>query len=67
MFCHASVNLGVGNNKMGQSNLAFDRESEQKPVTKELPEYLKQRLRARGILKDGSENVDPSRINNASI
>ncbi|KAJ4706759.1 Polyglutamine-binding protein 1 [Melia azedarach] len=60
------VNLGVGNNKMGQSNLAFDRESEQKPVTKELPEYLKQRLRARGILKDGSENVDPSRINNKS-
>lgn len=55
---------GAGNDGMGQRNLKLDSESEQKPVTKELPEYLKQRLRARGILKDTSENSDPPRINN---
>lgn len=55
---------GAGNDGMGQRNLKLDSESEQKPVTKELPEYLKQRLRARGILKDTSENGDPPRINN---
>lgn len=32
----------------------LDRCSEQKPAAKELPEYLKQRLRARGILGDNS-------------
>lgn len=32
----------------------LDRCSEQKPAAKELPEYLKQRLRARDILGDNS-------------
>lgn len=54
---------GAGNDGMDQKNPKLDNESEQKPVTKELPEYLKQRLRARGILKDNSENGDPPRIN----
>lgn len=56
--------LGAGNDGMDQKNPKQDRESEQKPVTKELPEYLKQRLRARGILKENSENGNPPRINN---
>ncbi|KAJ0042000.1 hypothetical protein Pint_18412 [Pistacia integerrima] len=54
--------LAVGSDEMVPKNSELDRESEQKPVTKELPEYLKQRLRARGILKDDSNNGDP--VNN---
>ncbi|KAK4282005.1 hypothetical protein QN277_013435 [Acacia crassicarpa] len=36
-----------------------DKGSEQKPATKELSEYLKQRLRARGILKDDAHAEEP--------
>ncbi|XP_054818046.1 uncharacterized protein LOC129317708 isoform X1 [Prosopis cineraria] len=36
-----------------------DKGSEQKPATKELPEYLKQKLRARGILKDNMHSEEP--------
>lgn len=45
-------NLGVGNSEMGQKN--FESDNEQKSPAKELPEYLKQKLRNRGILKDDS-------------
>lgn len=44
----------VGSNDMDKKNPKADRESEYKPATKGLPEYLKQKLRARGILKDDS-------------
>ncbi|XP_028766794.1 uncharacterized protein LOC114724587 [Neltuma alba] len=36
-----------------------DKGSGQKPATKELPEYLKQKLRARGILKDHKQAEEP--------
>ncbi|GAV84416.1 WW domain-containing protein [Cephalotus follicularis] len=44
-----------------------DSESEQKPETKELPEYLKQKLKARGILKDDSGKGGTLRTENASL
>ncbi|XP_044506281.1 polyglutamine-binding protein 1 [Mangifera indica] len=53
-------NLRVGSDEIGQKNSELDKESDHKSVTKELPEYLKQRLRARGILKDDSKNGDPT-------
>lgn len=40
------------------SNAFSQPESEQKPTAKELPEYLKQRLRARGVLKDDACTTD---------
>lgn len=58
--CDASGNLRVGSDEIGQKNSELDKESDHKSVTKELPEYLKQRLRARGILKDDSKNGDPT-------
>ncbi|XP_014514287.1 uncharacterized protein LOC106772409 isoform X2 [Vigna radiata var. radiata] len=48
------LNTAAGNNAISQSDPMLDRCSEQKPAAKELPEYLKQRLRARGILGDNS-------------
>ncbi|CAN1337676.1 Polyglutamine-binding protein 1 [Linum perenne] len=39
----------------GSSRPGFDNESKQESTTKELPEYLKQRLMARGILNDKKE------------
>ncbi|KAJ1384701.1 WW domain [Sesbania bispinosa] len=44
---------------VGNPESKLDRCSEQKPTAKELPEYLKQKLRARGILKDGTHAKDP--------
>ncbi|KAJ8759817.1 hypothetical protein K2173_009918 [Erythroxylum novogranatense] len=41
-----------------------NKESERKPDTKELPEYLKQKLRARGILKDDTGKGQPLKIDN---
>lgn len=40
---------------MDVKNFVPDGESECRPAAKELPEYLKQKLRARGILKDEPE------------
>ncbi|XP_065853229.1 uncharacterized protein [Euphorbia lathyris] len=42
----------------------LDRKPEIKPAAKELPEYLKQKLKARGILKGQTENGHPSKDDN---
>ncbi|KAK9281448.1 hypothetical protein L1049_004350 [Liquidambar formosana] len=42
-----------------------NRELEQKPMANELPDYLKQKLRARGILKD--ETAKGANVNTESI
>ncbi|XP_027363945.1 uncharacterized protein LOC113871212 isoform X2 [Abrus precatorius] len=52
------LNTTPGSNASGQPESILDRCSEQKPATKELPEYLKERLRARGILKDDTHAAD---------
>ncbi|QCE03074.1 polyglutamine-binding protein 1 [Vigna unguiculata] len=52
------LNTTAGNNAISQSDPILDRCPEQKPAAKELPEYLKQRLRARGILGDNSCTED---------
>ncbi|XP_047182224.1 uncharacterized protein LOC124848562 isoform X2 [Vigna umbellata] len=52
------LNTAAGNSAISQSDPILDRCSEQKPAAKELPEYLKQRLRARGILGDNSCTAD---------
>ncbi|XP_012088592.1 uncharacterized protein LOC105647198 isoform X2 [Jatropha curcas] len=46
------------------SRSELDRGSEKKPATKELPEYLKQKLRVRGILKDDMGKDHPLEDNN---
>lgn len=56
----ANVN-NVDDHQTSQRNTEHGAESGLKPVAKELPEYLKQKLRARGILKD-----DP-KINNQAL
>ncbi|PRQ45719.1 putative WW domain-containing protein [Rosa chinensis] len=58
-------NLGVGINETGQMNFEPDKDFEQKPPSKELSEYLKKKLRDRGILKDDS-NKDNLNIISAS-
>lgn len=50
--------MGVGINEMGQMNFEPDKDFEQKPPSKELSEYLKKKLRDRGILKDDSNKDD---------
>ncbi|KAK7355279.1 hypothetical protein VNO80_14532 [Phaseolus coccineus] len=52
------LNTTAGNNAVSQSDPILDRCSEQKPTAKELPEYLKQRLRARGILGENACTAD---------
>ncbi|RDX93065.1 Polyglutamine-binding protein 1, partial [Mucuna pruriens] len=52
------LNTTAGSNAFGQPESILDRCSEQNPAAKELPEYLKQRLRARGILKDDTCTAD---------
>lgn len=42
-------------------------QAEQQHVAKELPEYLKQKLRARGILRDGREKKDTAVTHNVSL
>lgn len=49
----------AGNNASGQPESKLDGCSEQKPASKELPEYLKQKLKARGILKYDRHSEDP--------
>ncbi|XP_019453100.1 PREDICTED: uncharacterized protein LOC109354810 [Lupinus angustifolius] len=51
-------NTSEGKNKEDQLEPKVDRVSEHKPAAKELPEYLKQKLRARGILKDDTHSKD---------
>ncbi|XP_073122873.1 uncharacterized protein [Henckelia pumila] len=45
--------------KTSQNKAGLDCESGQKSMAKDLPEYLKQKLRARGILKDDHNAVNP--------
>ncbi|KAK7393044.1 hypothetical protein VNO78_21495 [Psophocarpus tetragonolobus] len=52
------LNTTAGSNAFSKSESTLDRCSEQKPAAKELPDYLKQRLRARGILKDDTCTAD---------
>ncbi|CAK7339900.1 unnamed protein product [Dovyalis caffra] len=49
------------------SRPVLDSESEQKLATKELPEFLKQKLRARGILKEDTGKSHPLRTDNATF
>lgn len=55
-------NYVVGNDMVSQPDLKLDKGSEQKPPARELPEYLKQKLRARGILKEDTQTEVPVRI-----
>lgn len=57
----------VGRDEMDQKNTVLDRESEQKSGTKELPEFLKQKLIARGVLQVESEKSNPSSTDKASF
>lgn len=52
---------------MDEKNSRADRELEHKPATKGLPEYLKQKLRARGILKDDSAKANSVRPDDESL
>ncbi|KAF8390042.1 hypothetical protein HHK36_024563 [Tetracentron sinense] len=56
----SGVEIHVGQNQM-------ERELEPKVESKELPEYLKQKLRSRGILKDGTAKGGPVTVENANI
>lgn len=49
----------AGSDEIDEKNTIADGESEHRPTTRELPEYLKQKLTARGILKDDSGKSDP--------
>lgn len=49
---------------MPSSTNQQSRESEQKPVANNLPEYLRQKLRARGILKEETRKGDPVMTDN---
>ncbi|KAK2400497.1 hypothetical protein P8452_07416 [Trifolium repens] len=54
----AKLNTDAGNNAFGQPESKLERCSEQTTAAKELPEYLKQKLKARGILKDDRHAED---------
>lgn len=74
-FAFLAGNVEIGNGYgvpgggayYGSPRPELHREAEQKPATKELPEYLKQKLRARGILKDDIGEGHPLRTDNASF
>lgn len=59
MSSDVSGNLGHVNNDTSEKN--------SEAASKDLPEYLKQKLRARGILKEGSTKHDLSRTDKASL
>ncbi|XP_022742237.1 uncharacterized protein LOC111293657 isoform X3 [Durio zibethinus] len=59
-----SGNLGLVNNDISQKNSKLGGESKPTAASKDLPEYLKQKLRARGILKDDAGKDDLSRTDN---
>lgn len=50
-----------GNNAIGQKTQEQVREAEQISAAKALPEYLRQKLRARGILKEDTEHSNSVR------
>ncbi|KAH6835305.1 WW domain-containing protein [Perilla frutescens var. hirtella] len=52
--------------KTSQKNAELNDESGQKSASKDLPEYLKQKLRARGILKDSQKAGYPSESENVN-
>lgn len=52
LYCNPAGKSGVGGHDTGLEAPKVGGELGQKDVTKELPEYLKQKLKARGILKD---------------
>lgn len=56
-----SIVMISGNNAIGQNIQGQVRETEQNSAAKELPEYLKQKLRARGILKDNTQHSNSVR------
>lgn len=58
--------MGVGGSE-GHKSPDINSESDEKSETKELPEYLKQKLRARGILKDDTGKGQPATVDNASF
>lgn len=53
--CYSSMGSNI------DTAVASDELNQQKHVAKELPEYLKQRLRARGILKEEPGNDEPAK------
>ncbi|KAM7271657.1 hypothetical protein ACFE04_030871 [Oxalis oulophora] len=55
----------ASSNGMGEKKPDPDSGSGQKPTTNELPEYLKQKLKARGILKDEARKADQLRTKSA--
>ncbi|XVF40868.1 hypothetical protein PTKIN_Ptkin01aG0151100 [Pterospermum kingtungense] len=57
-------NFGVVNNDISQKNSELGGESTKNAASKDLPEYLKQKLRARGILKYDAGKDDLSRTDN---
>lgn len=54
----------MGGNGVNLVNPEPDRGSEQKTTAGELPEYLKQKLKARGILKDNEVRGYPVKDEN---
>ncbi|KAJ7976527.1 Polyglutamine-binding protein 1 [Quillaja saponaria] len=54
-----------GTNEMVQGNAKLDENSIEKPTAKELPEYLKKKLKARGILKDDNGTGDSKEATSA--
>lgn len=60
-------NFGLVNNDISQKNSELGGESTKVAASKDLPDYLKQKLRARGILKDGAGKDDLSRNDNVSL
>ncbi|XWS58884.1 hypothetical protein CRYUN_Cryun08bG0073400 [Craigia yunnanensis] len=60
-------NLGLVDNDIRQKNSELCGESKTNAASKNLPEYLKQKLRARGILKDVAAKDGLSRTDNASL
>ncbi|XWS58885.1 hypothetical protein CRYUN_Cryun08bG0073400 [Craigia yunnanensis] len=57
-------NLGLVDNDIRQKNSELCGESKTNAASKNLPEYLKQKLRARGILKDVAAKDGLSRTDN---
>lgn len=55
-----------GDDRLDEKNTELGGESGQKPSSAELPEYLKQRLRARGILRDNPETENRLLSDNSS-
>ncbi|GFY96551.1 hypothetical protein Acr_11g0008570 [Actinidia rufa] len=61
-----SSKSGVGGHETGPEVPMVDGELGQQAAVKELPEYLKQKLKARGILRDEAAKKGPAMTDNAS-